>query len=297
MPEPSLEAHMRRAVFFYERRRYDDALTACLDALTAAPQASQPLVLAAWCSVSRKDFDAARNFARQTLGQAPDEDQAHAVLAVVADHERRFESAGAHMERAIAIAPDNSLHRVTHAYILARWGRIEEAITAARQGLKLDPESGAAALALASFYRLNEEPELAERYANLALSVEPSAAAHHLEEGLRLLGHGNAREARGRFLESLRLDPADGESFEAIAHEKVRNHPFFRRALFPPRRADLAIAALMTPVVWYLLSLLFSPFAWLAVASAVLLAAGYLHLAAFLLCRRVALRRLRDGRL
>lgn len=297
MPESPLESHMRRAVFFYERRRYDDALKACLDALAAAPQASRPLVLAAWCSVSLKRFGAARDFARQALGQAPDEDQAHAVLAVVADHERRFESAETHIGRAIAIAPQNSLHRVTYGYILARWGRIEDAITAARHGLKLDPESGAAALSLASFYRLNEEPELAERYANLALSIEPSAAAHHLEEGLRLLGGGAAREARGRFLESLRLDPADGESFEAIAHETVRNHPLFKRALFPPRRLDLALAALLTPVVWYLLSLLFRPFVWLAVGSAVLLAAGYLHLAAFLLCRRVVLRRLRDGRL
>ena len=297
MPDAPLESHLRRAVFFYERRRYDDALKACLDALAAAPGATRALVLAAWCSVSRKEFDAARDFARQALAQAPDEDQAHAVLSVVADHERRFESAETHIQRAIEIAPEHALHRVTYANVLARWGRIEDAITAARHGMKLDPESGAAALSLASFYRLNEEPELAERYANLALSLEPSAAAHHLEEGLRLLGGGAPREARGRFLESLRLDPADGESFEAIAHETVRNHPLFKRALFPPRKLDLALAALLTPLGWYLLSLLFRPFFWLAVASALLLAAGYLHLAAFLVCRRVVVRRLRDGRL
>lgn len=297
MPEAPLEAHLRRAVFFYERRRYDDALKACLDALAVSPQAVQPLVLSAWCCVSQKRFDDAGDFARKALARAPDEDQAHAVLAVVADHERRFENAETHIQRAIAIAPEHALHRVTYAYVLSRWGRLEDAITAARHGLKLDPESGAAALSLASFYRLNDEPELAERYANLALSLEPSAAAHHLEEGLRLLGGGAAREARGRFLESLRLDPADGDSFEAIAHETVRNYPLFKRALFPPRRLDLALAALLTPVVWYLLSLLFRPLVWVAIASGVLLAAGYLHLAAFVLCRRVVLRRLRDGRL
>jgi len=294
---PDAAQHLSRAVFYYERRRYAEALGACLGALANDPQDSRAATLAAWCAVGLEQWQKANTFARQALALAPANDQAHAALAVVADHERRFEDAERHIAAAIEHAPEHYLHRVTRGYIWVRAGRVEEGITSARQGLEQNPESGAAALALASFYRLNEEPELAARYAQKALATEPENAAHHLEEGLRLLGTGAPAAARARFLESLRLDPADGSSFEAIAHRTVQNHWLFRRAVFPPRRPELAVVAALTPVVWYLLSRLWQPLVWLAVASAVALATGYLLWGAFVLCRYLVLRRLREGRL
>lgn len=297
MSAPTTSEQLNRAVFYYERRRYDGALRACLEALASDPQNAHAATLAAWSSIGLERWADAAEFARQGLAQAPANDQAHAALAVVADHERRFDDAERHIADAIDHAPEHHLHRVTRGYIWVRAGRLEDGITSARQGLKLHPASGAAALALASFYRLNEEPELAERYAQQALGAEPESAAHHLEEGLRLLGKGAPEAARARFLESLRLDPADGDTFEAIAHETVRRHWLFRRAIFPPNKPDLALAAALTPGVWYLLSLAWRPFVWLAVASAAALATGYLLRGAFVLCRFLVLRRLREGRL
>ena len=51
----------------------------------------------------------------------------------------------------------------------------------------------------------------------------------HLEAGLALLERGQVSTAKRSFLQSLRLDPASGDSHEAIAHERVRNHPLFKR--------------------------------------------------------------------
>ena len=297
MSAPNAADHLNRAVFYYERRRYEGALGACLDALASEPENAHAATLAAWCAIGLERWDRAADFARQALARAPENDQAHAALAVVADHETRFDEAERHIADAIAHAPEHHLHRVTRAYVWVRMGRLEEGITSAREGLELNPASGAAAHALATFYRLNEEPALAERYARQALAAEPENAAHHLEEGLRLLGTGARYDARARFLESLRLDPAGGDSFEAIAHDTVRNHWLFRHAIFPPKKVDRALVALLTPALWYGASLVWRPLVWLAVASAVALAAGYLLWGAFVLCRFVVLRRLREGRL
>jgi Flp pilus assembly protein TadD len=219
------------------------------------------------------------------------------LLALVDDHRERHESAHEHILRAIAAAPEDARHRVVLGCILARWDRIEDGITAARQGLLLQPGSGFALGTLASLYRINDEPELAARYATQALEAEPDAAHHHLEEGLGLLERRAPGPARLRFLEALRLDPVRGDTFDAIAHETVRTHWAFKHGIFPPKQPDLAIAALLVPPTWYVLSLAWRPLIAVAWLSSALLVAGYAYLGVFVLCRRAVVARLRRGRL
>lgn len=295
--EPDEAEALERAWFLYERKRYEQALTECMRALAAEPGSAAALELAAWALIGLGRWSEVEVFAGQCLAAAPEGDAGHLLLALVEDHRERYESAHEQILRAIAAAPENARHRAVLGCILARWGRIEDGITAARQALVLQPGSGLALGTLASLYRINAEPELAARYAAQALEAEPDAAHHHLEEGMRLLERRDAGRARLRFLEALRLDPARGDTFEAIAHETVRTHWAFKHAVFPPQQRALAIAALLVPAIWYGLSLLWRPLIALAWLCSALLAAGYSYRGAFVLCRRAVLARLRRGRL
>ena len=201
-----------------------------------------------------------------------------------------------HFRRAIALEPEDPSSYATLGIFLADRGRLEEGITVARKGLRIDPSSVRVLQALQTLYRLNREPELADEMGERAMKLDPEAAEHHLELGLRLLHRRDKGAARSSFLESLRLSPADADNKDLIAHERVQSHPFFKNGIFLSFERGIVIPAVVVPAIWFGLGLLFRPFVYLGWASIVVLVLAYAYHGLFLLCRWHVRRQIDRGR-
>lgn len=234
-----LEAAIERARFLWGRQRHREAIQACHDALAIDPNDPEPMMIAGFCAISLDDMVSAAHWAGSLVEIAPTDPDGHTLLGIIAWHREKHVAAERHLRDAVRFDPEGAGRYAILAGLLGARGRLEEAITIARSGLKISPEDGAVLKSLQELYRLNDELELAEEFGRRAMEINPDDADHHLEAGLRLLEKGSRREARGRFLESLRIEPAAGESHEAIAHEKVRTHFFFRHGLFMPFKWDI----------------------------------------------------------
>lgn len=290
---PSVE----RAWFFYQRRRYDEALEECRGGLAADPHDLQLLFLGGLSALLVERVDVAREMAESLLAVAPASVEGHELSGYIADSEDQSRLAEQHFREALRQAPERAeLHAVLGNF-LGRHGRIEDGITAAFRGLSLSPENAAVLRTLEQLYRLNDEPERAEAIGAKALAADPEDADAHLAAGLRLLEARRGQAATASFREALRLEPADGKNLDIIAYERVRNHPFFRHGFFLPIRRDLLIVTLTVPLFWWLLSLLFSPLRYMVWISLAVIIAGYSYRGLLFLCRKKVLRDLRRGQL
>ena len=235
---------------------------------------------------------------RSLLSIEPDHSRSHFLLGLL-NHYFKKNAVGAETSyrTAIRFDPEDSLPRTALARLLGEKERLEEAITVAHQALKIDPENPTAYELLTHLYRLNKEDDLARKFAQQGLALDPENADVHREIGLRLLHQGDESSAVESLYESLRLEPDNASSREEIAYEKVKSHPLFKNGFFLSFKLPTLICAILTPVFWWLLSLLFSPLIYLTWISLILVILGYSYHGLFLLCRKLTLRRINQGRL
>lgn len=290
-------ASIERAAFLYECRRYQEALAECRGALSLDPHDPEALYLGGLCALLLERTGVAEDMARSLLEEDPSSPEGHELMAYLADAAGDRRAAEQHFREALHQAPERAELHAVFGNFLGRIGRIEDGITAAYRGLSLEPENPAALRSLEQLYRFNDEPERADAMGEKALAVDPESADAHLAAGLRLLEARHRQAATRSFREALRLEPADGENLHIIAHERVRNHPFFRHGFFFPIRRDLLIVTLSVPFFWWLLSLLLGPLRYLAWISLGVIAAGYAYRGLFFLCRWQVLQDLRRGQL
>lgn len=296
-PEP-VDRILARARLHFDRQGWREALRAGHEALALDPEHGEALLICGHSALQLDDLAAARQLSSTLLGIAPDWPPAHLLGGLVASTADRDAVRAEQLFRsAIRLAPEWPAPYATLGLFLGWRRRCEEGITVARRGLKLDPENVEVLTALQSLYRLNGEKELADRYGEMALAVDPEHADLHLEAGLRLLESGQSRRARSRFLDALRLDPEDAEGKDLIASERVRTHPLFRGGYFLSFRPSILVPALLVPVVWWLLSRLLSPLVYLAWASAIVVTGLYVYHGLFRLCRWHVRRRIDRGQL
>jgi tetratricopeptide (TPR) repeat protein len=276
--------HTDRGWFFFQRKRYSDALSCCHDALRENPRDEDAFYLGSFSALMLDDRETAREMAGQLIGIDPQSAGGHELLGHLALADEHEQKAERHFREAIRCDPQSSGRYATLGAFLARRGRLEEAITSARKGLK-------------ELYRLNEEPKLAQEMGDRAAEINPEDADVHFEAGLLLLRKGQKADARGRFAESLRLDPASGQAFSVIAHERVRHWKVFKNGYFMPLKVGMIIAVLLAPAMWFGLSLLWQPLIWVFYLSLVIIVGGYLYTGLFYMCRWSIQRRLERGRL
>lgn len=290
------DAGFERVRFYFDLDRYAEAEQAARDLLGQDPQHPGALYVLAFCALRAKRSDEAEQVSRALLGADPDSPPAHEMRGHVLHARGDPGGAETSFAEALRLGHERAIYYAVLGSFLGRRGRLEEAITVARKGLQQEPEHPVCLRVLQQLYRLNDEPELAERYQREALARDPDHPQAHLEAGLLLLERGEGDAARGRFLESLRLDPAAGDTKAAIAHERVRTHWLFKRGIYLPFDPPHVVGALLTPLVWYGLSLLLWPLVYLAWASAVAVLALYLYHGMFRLCRWHVRRRIERGR-
>jgi tetratricopeptide (TPR) repeat protein len=101
---------------------------------------------------------------------------------------------------------------------------IDRAIAAFDDATKHDPEYAQAWAALGSAYGLKggflSIPDMVNQAMDLerrALALDPQLAEAHMYLGTALLGLGRTDEAIGEIREALRLDPENGQAFQALA--------------------------------------------------------------------------------
>lgn len=287
---------VQRAEHLFTIKRYREALEHCLAALAAEPEDESALYLAGFSALLLDDAETAANMAKALIRAHPDSPYGHEILGHLAVDQRDQRAAELHFRAALRAQPDSARFQALLGNFLGSHERLEEGITVARKALKSDPEDPFTLTVLQKLYRLNEEPELAAQFAARALAANPEAAGAHLEAGLLMLEKGQRHEARGRFLESLRLDPMSGDAKQVMAYERVRSHPLFRNGVFLKTERGFVIAAVLTPLVWFGLSLLWEPIVYVAYAALALVILGYGYLGLFHLLVRIALRRIRLGK-
>lgn len=298
MEETQSHAILELGWLSLRRNDFGDAYAVALEILARDPDDLDALLLAGLAALRIPEPQAAKDAAFRRIELSPYDARSHVLLALFYHElgEDPVAAEGAFRE-AIRLEPEDPENYAFLGRFLSTRGRNREGIATARKGLKLDPDNLLVLSALQSLYRLAEEKELSEEFGARALEVAPEESSNYLEAGFRLLEGRNNSEARTNFLEALRLQPDDGGTFLAIAHEKVRQHPFFRDGWFLPVNATSLTGAIATPLVWWGLSLLWHPFFWLAVASVILLILSYSYTGAFHFFRWVCLRRLKAGKL
>ncbi len=290
---------LHRGWLLYESRRYAEALALALEVHGRAPQSTSAIYLAALAALMTEDLPLAEEMAGKLLAGDPDSEEGHALLGYIASRRNDPVRAEQHLQKAIAANPTQAEHQARYALFLLGRDRIEDGITVAWRGLKLDPESVFVRKVLQRLYLANDELELAEKMGREALERDPNDADIHFATGQVLLATGSGQAARGSFRESLRLDPqlASGDGLLDMAHERVRHWAIFRPGLlFPVGVTELVLILVVTPLFWAGLAWLWAPLWWMFYLAVTLIALGYLYTAGFYLARRLVLRQLRRGR-
>jgi len=146
-----------------------------------------------------------------TLARNPECSTCHANLGFVLFDRGDVDGAIAHYREALRLGPEVKT-AVNFGNTLLAEGRLEEAATLYKLGMRLDPTHVGAAYNFAN--ALHKQGKIEEAIAGyrLALKLEPRSIEAHNNLGVALLTAGRVDEARAEFEEALRLDPEDVEA-------------------------------------------------------------------------------------
>lgn len=298
MESEHLLAQLEYGWLSLNRDDFEAAAAAAKEVLSHETEHPDALFLLGLAALNLKDAASAEVATKKLLEVEPEDARSHLLLGFYS-HEMLKDPVAA--ERAfrecVKQAPEEPEYYAFLGQFLATRDRYQEGIATARKGLRIDPDHLLVVQALAALYRLAENKDMAEKFGRRALELAPEESGNFLEAGFRLLDSGEKMEATGNFREALRLSPDAGDSFESIAHEKVRNHPLFKKGIYLPTNKITIFGAVITPVFWWLLSLLWQPMIWMALLSLVVVVGLYLYTGLFHFCRWRVLCGLRNGRL
>ena len=167
---------MREIRDLLQQGRYNDASSACREALGEAPDSPDLRMLMGLCDEAAGRADSARAWMEKAL----DKDPAHPAaryhfgrLLLSAGEDAKARTA---LEECIARDPNHAAARTLLARIEQRAGRLDEAIEALRTALRADEEYAPAHAGLAALLLRRGELETAHQHASRAIKLRPSDA-------------------------------------------------------------------------------------------------------------------------
>jgi len=175
------------------------------------------------------ELQRADNDAAQAVRLAPDAPDGYAVRGYIRTF-LTWEWAGAEadLERALALEPGDSDALSNHAALLARLGRLPEAIGLAKRAVELDPLSILVWVRLGRYLTANAQYAAADAVIRRALALQGDNSSALVELGtLRLVEH-NAPEALAAFR---RIHGEDGLAGVAMAQFALRQRSASNQAL------------------------------------------------------------------
>ena len=236
-----------------------------------------------WLLLQQGRPERAEEELRLYLSDRPDCDWAHALLALCLTHMERHQEAHHEAQTAVGLAPDNAFSHFVHSAVLTqanclpeaeaaireaiglnqssalffgqlakvqlRQQRWQEALTAAEQGLEIDPaDDDCANLKSIALIRLGRRTEATDSLRG-ALERDPDDAWTHANLGWSLIEHGRYNEAMPHFREALRIEPnlehARLGIITALKAQHFLYRPLLRYFLWVQKLGDRYAVALM----------------------------------------------------
>jgi tetratricopeptide (TPR) repeat protein len=158
------------------------------------------------------DYQSDLSIWRDTVGKVPNNSRAHNNLGAVLARRGRIDEAMAHYQRALEIKPDYADAHNNLGAVLTRRGRIDEAIAHYRRALEIKPDYAEAhynfGITLRGRGRIDEAIDHYQR----ALEIKPDYADAHNNLGLALAGRGRIDEAITHYRKALEIKPDYAEA-------------------------------------------------------------------------------------
>lgn len=218
---------------------------------------------------------------RRALAADPDDASLRAALAQVLLVRGNTAEALEHADRTVALAPEVSYgHALRSAVLSTDLRRRREAVDAAREAVRLDPEEPFAHRTLArACLRSRWYPEALDA-ADRAVALDPEDADAHGLRGAALMGRGRPADAEAAYREALRLDPADGDALHdlglAVGVQGRARQDEARGLFVEAARADPTDEIARTSMASAVRRSIYGRWGWLLVGFAVLRAGIYL---------------------
>jgi tetratricopeptide (TPR) repeat protein len=199
--------HYHRALLLHSQGRYADAKNELHQALMTEPTNPQVHALLGVCLVHLEDYTGAAMEARNAINLAPTMAWGHYAMAFVAYRRNRLDEALTAVAEAIRLEPDNADYYALLAQLRFEQRKWPSALEAAEQGLMHDPEhvqcNNVRAMALVKLGRHDE----AGATIDATLRRSPEDADSHANQGWTFLHAREPKRALEHFREALRLEP------------------------------------------------------------------------------------------
>lgn len=225
--------YYERAVFFMERRRFEEAEEILRQAITADPYENHFHSLLAHCLAAQDKLTEALRTAEVAVGIVPDSDYSLYTLALMRLQNNLYTDALNTIQRAIQINPEESRYFWVLGLIRMNNGEDKLAQDAFEAGLKLRPDDEKLMELHALILEKGGNRKQATQAMDSAFALNPESADLHDTKGWMLLSQGKGEAASAHFYESLRLDPNSSFALEGIHIAealKIRSpifHPIF----------------------------------------------------------------------
>ena len=203
--------------------------------------------------------DQAYRSAKEAVAKALELDdsigEAHDTLGVLNwQFDWNWEAAEREFNRAIALAPSYSCAHEDRAIFLASMGRRSEALAEIAKIDQLDYGFSEAHTETATYYKLQDYPNLIES-SRRGLLLDPKDAFHHYSLGLGYEGAGRLQEAISEFQKAVQFSEGAAVPAVALAHAYSESG---KKAEAEKILRDLERKAKQTPVSSYTMATLYA---------------------------------------
>ncbi len=191
--------------------------------------------------------------ANARLAANPNDDQALNARAVARMRLGRYEEAQADLRRAISLKTATAEYQANLGYVLWKLGRADEAVTAERTALKLDPQNPTAHYQLGRFLlRLGDHKDLTEAISELrrALELDPRQYEVRFELIAAYRDLGDLAQAAAQLDVLQESRPTDPRVFYVTGLLDVTPWPSTTPGTVPSPRLRRAERCALMPVRW-----------------------------------------------
>jgi tetratricopeptide (TPR) repeat protein len=255
------EAHLGMGMVLSQMKRWDDAATQLAEAVRLRPANPVAHFALGLALAGKQDWQGAITQYRKALSMRSNFPDAQASLAAALDMAGHLDEALGAYERLVQTSPSSAAAAASgQGHVLFELGRLEEAKTKYRLGVKLQPGNADAHKALGVLlaqtghsaeaeHEYEEAVRLSPRSAdihyllggalaeqgdldqaidqfNAALEIEPNLADAHNDLGVALDAKGRLNEAITHLMEAVKLDPTNPETHNNLGGSLARARRF-----------------------------------------------------------------------
>lgn len=196
-----------RANLLFQQRRISDAMKEIKNLLSQDPDHSDALALLARCHFENKQYAEGISRLHDALRIAPHHAYYFYLLGYGEYQQDKYPAAVKYLNQAISLDPYHPAFFGLLAFVLLSENKFGEALIKADEGLAIDPEDTTCLNARArALNKLNRVEDAVETMRG-SLASDPENEITHNTIGWNYLEKGKHKDARGHFLEALRIDP------------------------------------------------------------------------------------------